>query len=228
MRVERIPIRSTVAIGRGGAKERSLSVYCPFRHRSFALEHCRTCPRVVTWSEAPDESGAHIVCASEDEPRAIAIHVSEQRLTGKLETVAATTPIGVVMDTSNLCVTDDLALDELRELIGGQTGRALPVVNARGQLLGVVAPDQAATSSRGVDVVEILRRVAPRTVRDVMTAHVVAFPESGRVREALNAMLVERVRYLPVVSENGEVIGMVWDLDLLTWLARGREPEASP
>jgi CBS domain-containing protein len=225
MRVERVPIRSTVAIGKGGRRSRALRVYCPFQHRSFAVDHCRTCPHLVTWTEDPEERDAQIVCAGGEEPRALAIHLADQRLAGKLEAVAATTPIGIVMETRSMCVHEDVMLDDLRDAIGGQTGRALPVVSADGQLLGVVALDQATPSTP--DLATFLRRVAPRTVRDVMAAHVVAFPESGRVREALNAMLVERVRYLPVVSESGAVIGMVWDLDLLGWLAHGRGSEGA-
>jgi CBS domain-containing protein len=232
MRVERVPIRSTVHIARGGVRERRLSIYCPFKHRSFDLAHCRTCSHLASWPEDADDREAHLVCRADEaelETRVVAVHVGE-RLGGSLESAAAATPIGVVMASCTIAVRDDLALEELRETIGARTGTALPVVSEDGRLLGVVAMDAAAPRPPGPKkaIEDLLRRVVPSTVREVMTAHVVAFPESGRVRDALNAMLVERVRYLPVVAEDGAVVGMVWDLDLLTWLARGAREGGHP
>ncbi len=229
MRVERVPIRTTTRLTPGGERHRELSVYCPFQARTFGAEECQHCARLVTWTDDPTAEGAAIVCASEQtETRAVALHFGD-RMSGSLEEEAARTPIGVVMASTCVTAEGELEIAELRLMLGEKTGRAFPVVDRDGALLGVISADRLGPSvpppppSRP-GLRELLSRLAPTKVREVMTAHVVAFPENGRVREALNAMLVERVRYLPVVSSEGTVVGLVWDLDLLSWLARANRP----
>jgi CBS domain-containing protein len=228
MRVERVPIRTTTRLTRGGECRTELSIYCPFEARTFPAAHCEHCTRLVTWTDDPSAEGASVVCAFEDgtETRAVALHFGD-RLSGHsgLEDDAAKTPIGVVMAVTCVTAEGELEIAELRLRLGEKTGRAFPVVDRDGALIGVVSIDRLAPSvpppppSRP-GLAELLKRLAPTTVREVMTTHVVAFPEGGRVRDALNAMLVERVRCLPVVSSEGTVVGLVWDLDLLSWLAR--------
>jgi CBS domain-containing protein len=226
MRVERIPIRTTTQIEGDGTYKQTLSIYCPFRGASFTTEHCRVCPKLVAWAEDAASPEAAVICASDDVPeaaRAVALHLGD-RLSGRFDDVGAHTPIGVVMDRTTLAVSEEVDLDALRRELGAATGRVLPVVDAGGRLLGVVASDRLRSSvpprDRAHSVAEMLSRVAAKSVSEVMTAHVVAFPEGGRIRDALNVMIVERVRYLPIVTEHGELVGMVWDIDLLSWLAR--------
>jgi CBS domain-containing protein len=234
MHVERVPIRHIHRVGRDGKRARALSVYCPFRGRSFDADHCGTCPRRVTSADDPDAPGAFMVCASEDEPvlaTAAAIYVGSRRPHGHFDEIARDAPIGVVMAPSLVIVHRDAALDALRDELEAKTGRVLPVVADDDRLLGVItadhlAPPPPAPESRP-DLRELLSLLAPSTVRDVMTAHVVAFPESGRVVDALDAMITERVRYLPIVRADGVVIGIVWDLNILSWLARAQRPDAA-
>jgi CBS domain-containing protein len=235
MRVERVPIRTTTRLTPGGELRRDLSIYCPFKARTFAVEHCRKCEHLVSWADDAEAPGAHIVCEGEHpqespEVRALAMHFGD-RMTGKFEEIAARTPIGVVMETSFTIAHGDLEIAELRRHLGEKTGRVLPVVGEDGTLLGVVASDRLSTPPPPPSRPELhafLAKLVPTTVREVMTAHVVAFPEAGRVRDALNAMLVERVRYLPVVSADGVVVGLVWDLDLLSWLAQAHRSVPPP
>lgn len=235
MRVERVPIRSTVRLTRDGERVRSLSVYCPFRGRSFSTDTCESCARLVTWTEDPAAEGAHIVCASEhedtDEIRALALHIGD-RMGGALEELGHRTPIGVVMDTAVTCVSGDVEVEALRQYLGQKTGRVVPVVNDQGTLLGVLATDRISPSipppgDSRPELRTLLSHLAPKTVSEVMTAHVMAFPESGRVHDALNAMIVERVRFLPIVADDGSVVGLVWDLDLLSWLAKAQKRTAA-
>jgi len=235
MRVERVPIRTTTRLTPGGERRTELSIYCPFKARTFPMEHCARCEHLVSWAEDPTAPGAHIVCEGDHpqesaEVRALAMHFGD-RATGKFEEIAARTPIGVVMDSSFVIAHGDLEIAELRRHLGEKTGRVLPVVDEDGALLGVVASDRLSTPPPPASRPELhafLAKLVPTTVREVMTAHVVAFPEAGRVRDALNAMLQERVRYLPVVSEGGVVVGLVWDLDLLSWLAQAHRSVPPP
>jgi CBS domain-containing protein len=226
MRVERVPIRPIHRVEGSGKRATSLSLYCPFRARSFDVEHCRACPRRVSWCEDPAAPGASIVCASDDTPilaHAAALHVGMRRSHARFDEVALQTPIGLVMAPALVAIRHDAGLDALHRELEGQTGRVLPVVTDDGRLLGVVTADhlvpQAQLGESSPDLRWLLSLLSPSTVREVMTAHVVAFPEEGRVADALDAMISERVRYLPVVNAGGEVVGMVWDLNILSWLA---------
>jgi CBS domain-containing protein len=224
MRVERVPLRPIEQVGSRGKRRRRLSVYCPFRARSFEAEHCRTCARCLSWAENEEAHGASIVCASDGEATAArAESVRPGRFRDKLATDA---PIGLVMPSSVVVVHHDLELETLRRELAGQTGRAFPVVSDDGRLLGVVAADQLApappASRARRDLRELLSMLEPSTVGEVMGAHVVAFPESGSVADALDLMITERVRYLPIVTAEEEVCGLVWDLNILSWLARAR------
>lgn len=229
MRVERVPIRPIYRVGSSGKRKKTLSVYCPFRARSAAAEDCRACPRCVTGTDELGGHAAAIVCASDGTPtfaRVDAPHKAPRPSHGRFDEIAMQTPIGMVMAPFLVALDHDVPLDAARGELTGRTGRVLPVVAYDGRLLGIVradhlVPPPPAFESRR-DVRELLSLLAPSTVREVMSAHVVAFPESGRVADALDAMITERVRYLPIVTSDGTVIGIVWDVDILSWLARTR------
>jgi CBS domain-containing protein/mannitol/fructose-specific phosphotransferase system IIA component (Ntr-type) len=64
--------------------------------------------------------------------------------------------------------------------------------------------------------------IQPRlTVRDVMSQRVYRVSPDAPVREALDLISQHRLRALPVVSEDREVLGMVSDRDLLRYLLPG-------
>jgi CBS-domain-containing membrane protein len=171
------------------------------------------------------------LCATELDPghdaRAV---VLQSRVTGHLSEIARRTPIGTVMAPTLLAVRDDAEVDVLQRELLGRTGRVMPVVTAEGRLLGIVSTDRLGAQvpppppSRP-ELRELLELLTPSSIREVMTAQVLAFPESGRVSEALNAMLVERVRFLPIVSDEGAVVGLVWDVHILSWLGRALHAE---
>jgi CBS domain-containing protein/mannitol/fructose-specific phosphotransferase system IIA component (Ntr-type) len=59
-------------------------------------------------------------------------------------------------------------------------------------------------------------RVQPRlTVRDLMISRTESVPPDATVREAIDAMLRQGMRAVPVVGDKGEVLGIVSDRDLV-------------
>ena len=59
-------------------------------------------------------------------------------------------------------------------------------------------------------------RVQPSlVVRDVMTHRIVSVPPDATVRRTLDLMLRRRLGAVPVVGEDGEVLGMVTDADIM-------------
>lgn len=82
----------------------------------------------------------------------------------------------------------------------------------------------AAASPQDVLGVPEIREITitPRlTVRDVMSQRVYRVSPDAPVREALDLISQHRLRALPVVSEDREVLGMVSDRDLLRFLLPG-------
>jgi CBS domain-containing protein len=65
------------------------------------------------------------------------------------------------------------------------------------------------------------------TAVDVMTSPVVAVGPTVGVREVASLMLTRRISGIPVVSEHGQLLGIVTECDLLHREARAAEPEAA-
>ncbi len=89
---------------------------------------------------------------------------------------------------------------------------------------GVVDDLVAARSAQEVLAIPEIRGITihPRlTVRDVMTPRVYRVSPDAPVREALQLISQHRLRAVPVVGEEREVLGMVTDRDLLRHLLPG-------
>jgi len=61
------------------------------------------------------------------------------------------------------------------------------------------------------------------TVSEVMTSPAETIPPDTSVREAMSMMTESRVRHLPVISENRELLGMVSIGDLVKWIITSQE-----
>jgi CBS domain-containing protein len=57
-------------------------------------------------------------------------------------------------------------------------------------------------------------------VRDVMTRLTFVVPDSASVAQAAALMALERIHRLPVISEDGKVVGIVSSIDVMDWMAR--------
>jgi CBS domain-containing protein len=81
------------------------------------------------------------------------------------------------------------------------------VVDDDGKPVGVLHAADALGAPSSVRAERIARRVAP--VR-----------ESAPLAHAVDRMVREHARALPVTDEAGRVVGLLTDLDLLAWVAR--------
>lgn len=113
---------------------------------------------------------------------------------------------------------DDTLAEASAKMWQQQTGSLL--VMEGGNLAGIVTER------------DVLRVVAeghdPKSVslRDVMSKNVVTVGPSTGLRDAAQIMFDRWFRHLPVVSESGEVVGIISLRDLVSMLAEGmEEPE---
>jgi len=68
----------------------------------------------------------------------------------------------------------------------------------------------------------------PPTVKDVMTTRVVSVKQDSSFRDMAAALREHRVSAFPVLDDDGKVIGVVSEADLLTKEALGSEPQEMP
>ncbi|MCP3986704.1 MAG: CBS domain-containing protein [bacterium] len=105
--------------------------------------------------------------------------------------------------------------------------RHMPVLEGK-QIIGVVSQRDllAASLSRALDFEAGQRRNFMRSVvvEEVMTHQPITVGPGVTLREAARLMLTHRIGCLPVVEEDGRVIGLVTETDLL----RGAYNEAEP
>jgi CBS domain-containing protein len=114
---------------------------------------------------------------------------------------------------------DDTLAEASAKMWKQQTGSLL--VMEADRLIGIVTErDLLRVVGSGQDPKSI-------NLRDVMTKDVVTVERDASIQEAASIMFERWFRHLPVVGNQGNVVGIVSLRDLLTMVARGmEEPEA--
>jgi acetoin utilization protein AcuB len=108
-------------------------------------------------------------------------------------------------------------MQDALELMRKEHIRRLPVVNRRGQLVGIVsetdllkASPSEATSLSVWEMRELLKKVK---IEEIMTREVVTVTEATPLEEAARIMADSKISGLPVLSEN-KLIGLITETDL--------------
>jgi acetoin utilization protein AcuB len=111
----------------------------------------------------------------------------------------------------------EMPIQEALNLMREKGIRRLPVVNDRGQLVGIVsdrdllhASPSDATSLSIWELNYLLSRV---TLKQIMTKDVITVSEDASVEEVARMMVDSKVGGVPVVS-NGDVVGIITETDL--------------
>lgn len=151
---------------------------------------------------------------------------------------AARVPVTSIMTTDVLHVRPDTSLETLTELLLRTNLSRVPVVDARGKVVGMVSKtdlvaeqQQHADTGEGMEAEIPLRRGGSfrepgmhvhelgATVADVMTREVVALPETATVADAAALMATHQLHGVPIVSPAKRLLGMVSSLDVIAWVA---------
>src|SRR5512146_2345707 len=111
-----------------------------------------------------------------------------------------------------ITVNADNSMQEALHLMRQEHIRRLPVINKRGQLVGIItetdlakaSPSQATTLSRW----EIRELVGEVKVEEIMTAEVVTVTDDTPIEEAARIMADCNVSGLPVMRE-GKLVGLI-------------------
>lgn len=141
------------------------------------------------------------------------------------------------MSTDVITVSPDTTLPEAHQLMMDEEIRRLPVVK-NDRLVGIVtlgdirgAEPSPATS---LSIWELNYLLSKLTVNKIMTADPITISPEATIGEAARTMLENRVSGLPVVNENGKLVGIITESDIFSmvvlheWSQEDREEYAIP
>ena len=120
------------------------------------------------------------------------------------------------MSTEFVTIREDASVSQLCDVLQAAHANGLPVLNAQGDLVGVVTEDDVLYGTMGVfdkDGRAVL-------VRDIMTAPAVCASEDTDVVELSRMLWGMRIHRIPILLD-GRVTGIVTALDIVRAVAEG-------
>jgi CBS domain-containing protein len=121
------------------------------------------------------------------------------------------------MSSPALVVDESMPLPDVRRRLEQQRVRRLPVVNAAGQLVGIVTEGDVnrVSDSHVTDVRDysLYHRVTDLPIGEIMTRVVVTVTPDTSIMEVAQLLLDHRIGGVPVV-EQGRIVGMITESDL--------------
>jgi CBS domain-containing protein len=231
-------IRTLRVVAGSGQTAEFRSVRCPLQLRTVPLEQCLSCPECGGLVPASAERAEHVSCGSPRSRERSAMPAAG----AEARSLAERTPVSAVMTTRVLAVRPDVGVEALGDLLLDRGFGGAPVVDEEGRPVGVVSKTdflrervvagdtgEAVTPgwqpSRGRFQVEIgsgvhLTSPPDALVADVMTPAAFVLSENAPLAQAAALMAFERVHRVPVVGDDGRVVGIVTSIDILRWLAQ--------
>jgi len=131
-------------------------------------------------------------------------------------TIADTVPATWIMTRTVICAREDLEVSKLMELMVEHHIGSVPVVDSNGRPVGMVTK---------LDVVEYA--IAARdpegpsttTVSRMMMPLALTLDVHATVAHVAAMMAIEDVHHVPIVAEDGTLVGMISTMDIVRWLA---------
>ncbi len=148
--------------------------------------------------------------------------------------------VAEVMTPNPFSVKPDTVLNEAIQLLAEKHIGGVPVIDHTGKLVGILSESDLMWQATGVDMpayimlldsviylknpnqyTQEIHKALGQLVRDVMTAKVITIGPDRPLREAAHLMHEKRIRRLPVVTDQGQVVGMVTRGDIVREMAQG-------
>jgi len=233
-----LKVRRRQVIAGNGERSVESIVPCARRGESVSLATCTACEHTEGLIEDGTARCSYLLCRIQPEmtegppPRRSAIHAPS---------AADRTPVAAAMTSNIVCVREDLSIEALTALFLDRGISGVPVVDAAGFPIGVVSKTDVVReryeNGESVDAEPLQVRerrgieytlgdgfhsepVARGTVADIMTPLAFTLHEHSPLSQAAALMAFEGVHRVPVVSSDGEVVGVLSSLDVMRWLAQ--------
>lgn len=146
--------------------------------------------------------------------------------------------VAEVMTKDPITVTRETSLTEAIRIIAEKRISGLPVVDENGKLVGVISESDLMWKETGIDpppyimfldsVIYLenparyekeIHKVLGQTVGEVMTSKVISIRPEASVKDAARLMHEKHVRRLPVINEEGKVVGIITRGDIVRSMA---------
>jgi CBS-domain-containing membrane protein len=158
-------------------------------------------------------STQHVYERRGDRTIRVPISVDDAPADDRVPTIADQVPVRWIMSRDVICARENLDLDTLVELVVNHRIGCVPVVDSMGMPIGMVTKQ---------DLVEHVLMPPVERVLDVkhlMMPLAFTLDEHASVARAAAMLAAEGIHHVPVVSEGGQVVGVVSSSDIVRWLA---------
>jgi CBS domain-containing protein len=121
-----------------------------------------------------------------------------------------------LMNTDVVTIRDDAPVAQLCDVMQVAHANGLPVLNADGELVGIVTEDDILYGTMGV----FDKNGSPVLVRDIMTSPAICASEETDIVELARMLCGMRIHRVPILLD-GRVTGVVTALDVVRAVADG-------
>lgn len=146
-----------------------------------------------------------------------------------------------LMSAEVIAVTVDTEIRELAKILAANRISGVPVLDGSGRVIGVVTESDLIFQNKKVHIPtafaildsfifledpekmeQELRKMAGTKVADICTANPVTVREDTAVEEIATLMAEKKIHTLPVLDQNGQLVGVIGKADLIRMIAEGK------
>lgn len=175
------------------------TVHCPVQQAAVAVSACRTCPRFVKESAAGAQDLVECLVPVAARP------------SGALA--------GELLSPEVTCLDCELEASRAVELMEVAGVTSAPVLDDNSVLVGVVSTSALARIRSQAAREGFGPGDAPLEVEDAMSTEVVTLSQRASIGEAARVMAARNVDRIPIVTDDGHLVGVLSAMDLVKWLA---------
>jgi CBS domain-containing protein len=194
------PLRLCTTITEEGEKLQPF-IHCPDSGKTIDALQCAGCARMRSIEWTPNVGGA-ISCEANEAPSLVAIDPRAD-----LGEAAARVLVRDVVGSVTTCIAPNLSIPTVKHLLKERGLRSVAVVDDNGKLQGLISRT------------DVTRAPDFGCAADMMPPHVHALPENAPIGHAIALMGFENLSEVPVVTDDGKVIGIFQAVDALRWVA---------
>jgi CBS domain-containing protein len=212
------------------------AVFCERQERFLGLDECLECTH--SYGIDRTERDVFLICCT---PEAGRSSVAPAPSSSEPEYQANEEAVSTIMVRDVFCIGPKVGVEELAAVLLSRNISGVPVVDAQGKPIGVVTKtdllrliaDQRDDGSSQTLLVRVkegtafeigagfrVDAFAGYTVEDIMTPLVFSLHHESSIARAAAMMAFEGVHRVPIVAEDGRVVGLLSSLDVLRWFAR--------